>query len=241
MANHSGTKEKDKQRKVDTSKDKVGGPLKEGGDSQLDADAETTGRKRFNIDFWLEEGNWKGKIIYPLTGVHEDLIGYDENTTTTINQFLKKYLRKKPLDELSQQGHELGQEQEKKVKEIPLNEMQTRSYGVIAAGATHMTGLLQQRQPFKIQWSFEPLSIPGMETEQMDYKIVIYRKEVPGGANYVVGKKDGQINLSEPLTASFECESLPPGMYRLEGHSLFSLKKGEWRSISRQSHIVEVI
>lgn len=235
MTNHSTTRKlKGKQEEIPKIEGRAGpGDIKH-----------EPGVLEFLIEFYYAEDELQGKITHCMTNKKDRFSGLDQ---AKIIHFMKPYLsraesaRQEPVEESSQAIQASAEEQEKKVNEIPPNEMRTRSYGVIAAGTTQTTGLLQQGQPFKVQWSFEPPSIPGMESEQMDYKIVIYRKEVPGGANYAVGKKDGQKKFSEPLTASFECESLPPGMYRLEGNSLFSIKKREWRSICHETNLVEVI
>ena len=245
MSNHPGAK-KD-QKKSEPSKGNLEESQKVEGHPDLGDIKHKPGALEFLIEFIYAGDEWRGNIKHRMTNKQDQFLGLD---LEKITQFMKPYLSrmeksviKKPMEQPSQPVQALAEEQEKKGKEISLNEVRTTSYGVIAAGTTHTTGLLQQGQPFKIQWSFEPPSIPGMESEKMDYKIIVYRKELPGGAKCEVDRKEGQKGLREPLTASFECESLPPGTYRLQGHSLFSIKskKPEWRSLCRETCLVDVI
>jgi hypothetical protein len=206
-----------------------------------------TARISFLIDFSLTEGEIRGKITHRLTDKQEEFMGLDQ---TVITQFMKKYLSRleksivrAPVEEPYPQIHELVEEQGEKVTRTSPGEMHTRSFGIIPAGATHSTGLLQRGQPFRIQWSFEPPSISDMEGSQLNYKVIVFRKKLAGGVRELVGEIDGQIVFGENLIATIPSEALPSGAYRLEANSNFSLKskKPEWRSACQESCLIQVI
>ena len=241
-----GVKEK-KNRKSGSFTGEPKGPSTVEGHQHLDSNEDTTARISFLIDFSLAEGEILGKITHRLTSKQQDFIGLDQ---TTITQFMKKYLSRleksivrMPVAEPPQQIPEFAEKQMEEVNEPSTDEMLTRSFGVFPAGAAHSTAILQQGQPFQIQWSFEPISSSNMEGAQMHYKVMIAQKKLSGGVRELAGEIEGEIDFGDELTARIPSEALPPGMYHLEAVSYFSLKsrKPEWRSSCRESRLIQVI
>jgi hypothetical protein len=213
-----------------------------------DTQEDTTARISFLVDFSLAEGEVRGKIIHRLTDKQAEFVGLDQ---ATITQFMKKYLSrleknviKMPQEETSHQIHELAEGKEEEVKEIPASEMRTRSFGIIPAGTGLPTGILQQGQPFRLEWVFEPPSILTTQGEKLDYKVVVCRKRLAGGGRELFGEIKGQIDFTQTLTARFPSEPLPTGTYRLEGEAAFWSSKSKTpghRSTCSDSCLVQVI
>jgi hypothetical protein len=212
------------------------------------ADEDMTARISFLIDFSLTEGQIQGKITHRLTNKQMEFAGVDQ---TAITQFMKRYLsrleksvEKIPIDEPSQQQiHASVEVHQEEPREIHAGEMQTRSFGVIPAGAVQPTELLRQGQPFQLQWSFEPPPIPSTVGEQLSYRVIISRKNLEGGEHMKVGEVSGKVDVGSALTARIPSEPLPPGAYRLEADSDFSLKskKVGWHSTCRERRLIQVI
>ena len=201
----------------------------------------------FLIDFSLTEGQIEGTITHCRTDKQMEFAGLDQ---TAISQFMKRYLSrleksvaKMPIEEAAQQIHEVADVQKEEARTDPHGEMRTRSFGVIPAGAGQPSEILQQGQPFQLQWSFEPPAMSDMEGEQLHYRIVICGKNLEGGERLKVGEIKGQIDFGSPLTAHIPSEPLPPGAYRLEADSMFSLKSkiAEWHSACRERRLIQVI
>lgn len=247
MTNDSIRKKKEGHKKSDIPKGKPEEHSKVESDHHLGGDEDMTARISFAIDFSLAEGALRGKITHRLTNKQVEFSGLDQET---INQFMRQYLSrleksviKKSVDDASQQIPELAEEQQEESKETPPSGMKSRSFGIIPAGTTHPTRVLEQGRPFQIQWSFEPPSLLSMLGQPVNYMVIICRNNLAGGGRELVGKIEGQRDFSEPLVASFECESLPSGTYRLEGKASFwSLKsrKPEWNSSCSQGCIIIV-
>ena len=246
MTNHSTTKRREEHKKSEPPKGKLEESSKVERD-HLGGDEDMTARISFTIDFSLAEGAVLGKITHRLTNKHAEFSGLDQ---TTITQFMKQYLSRleksviqKPVEEPSQHIQELLEEEQAESKETPASGMRSRSFGIIVAGTTHPRRVLEQGRPFHVRWSFETPSLLSMQGQQLNYRVTISRKSLAGGGRELVGEIGGKRDFSEPLTASFECESLPPGTYRFEGDASFwSLKsrKPEWRSSCSESWVMVV-
>jgi hypothetical protein len=211
------------------------------------ADEDMTARISFLIDFSLAEGQIQGKITHRLTNKQMDFAGLDQ---TTITQFMKRYLsrleksvEKTPVDEPSQQTHASVEVHKEEARETHAGKMQTRSFGVIPAGAAQPTAFLLQGQPFQLQWSFEPPPIPSTMGEQLSYRVIICRKNLEGGEHMKVGEVSGKIDIGSALTARIPSEPLPPGAYRLEADSDFSLqsKNVGWHSTCHERRLIQVV
>jgi hypothetical protein len=198
----------------------------------VDADEDTTGRMRFSIDFWLAEGEVQGQIIHRPSGKPLKLSARD--WTTKITEFLNRYLSsleksvaRRPVEESSQQTPELT-EAHQEVKETPSRKMQTRSFGVFIKGTDHPIKILRKEQPFAYKWSFEPPVSFGIEGEDLDYKVIICRKNLAGGEREIVVDEKGEVeketDFPDPLIV-IPSKPLPSGTYRLEGEAKFISSK----------------
>jgi hypothetical protein len=250
MTNHSSIRQKDDPKKSATPKGKTQGPLSVENHPHFGDDEATAGRMRFSIDFFLVEGKLLGKITHERTGTHIDFAGLDQ---AKIIRFIKPYVSpvvksatQESADEPPQPIPQLDEQQKKEVKETPPTEMRTRSFSVIPAGTTFATGVLGQEQPLELKWSFESPSISGMEEgEQIGYKVIISRMNVPDGPLEMVGetKTKAEIPFRKIIDISIPSEALPPGTYRLEGQANFwrlKSKKPEWRSLCKESCLIVV-
>jgi hypothetical protein len=211
------------------------------------ADEDMTARMSFLIDFSLAEGQIQGKITHRLTNKQIEFAGLDQSAIT---QFMKRYLsrleksvEKIPIEDPSQQIHPSVEVHKEEAKETHAGEMQTRSFGVIPAGAAQPTAFLLQGQPFQLQWSFEPPPIPSTMGEQLSYRVIICRKNLEGGEHRKVGEVSGNIDIGSALTARIPSEPLPPGAYRLEADSDFSLKSKTtgWHSTCHERRLIQVV
>jgi len=236
------------EMKRDRKKESGNGGFKEGliteSHYQVDADEGSTARISFLIDFSLAEGQIEGKITHRLTNKYMEFVGLDQ---TTITQFMKKYLSR--LDkgvvktaECEQRPSTYYQQTENEEEKPPSNEIRTKSFLVIPAGSGQPTEILQQGQPFQLQWSFDPPASLAVRGQHMNYKVSICRKKLASGHRELMGEIEGDIACSEALTASIHSEPLPSGTYRLEADATFSLKgkKPDWSSASRNSCLIHV-
>jgi hypothetical protein len=201
----------------------------------------------FLVNFSLKGGQIKGTITHCLTKKQLEFSGLDQ---TAITQFMKGYLfrleksvEKMPDEEQPQQIHEFAGVQKEETKAVPCGEMRTRSFGLIPSGATQPAEILEEGQPFQIQWSFDPPAMLGMEGEQLDYRVLIWGKNLDSGQRLTFGEKKGQTDFGSPLTAHMPSEPLPLGMYRLQAKSIFDVKsaKSDWHSSCRESRLIHVI
>lgn len=201
----------------------------------------------FHIVFSLRAKQIEGTITHCQTNKHKPFSGLDQ---TAITQFMKGYLfrleksvEKMPVEEQPQQIHEFAEVQKEEAGIAPRGEMRTRSFGVIQRGTTQPTESLQEGLPFELQWSFDPPAMSDMDGEQMDYRVLIWGKNLDSGQRLRIGEKKGQSDFGSPLTAHMPSEALPPGMYRLEAKSNFDVKsaKSEWHSSCRESRLIHVI
>jgi hypothetical protein len=209
---------------------------------RFDADEDTTARISFLIDFSLAEGQIEGRITHRLTNTQMKFVGLDQ---TTISQFMKKYLSRldKSVVRTTEREQLPSTDYQNAEKEEPAsNEIRTKSFLVIPAGAGQPTDILQQGQPFQVQWCFDPPASLSVRGQHMNYKVSICRKKLASGHREVVGEIKGDVACSEALTASIHSEPLPSGTYRLEADATFSLKgrKPDWRSACRNSCLVHV-
>ena len=239
----SGTEVK-RDRKKESGNGGFKEDLKPEGHHHFDADEDTTARISFLIDFSLAEGQIEGRITHRLTNKHMKFVGLDQ---TTISQFMKKYLSRLDKSVVRTTGREqlpsTDYQNADKEKEVPAsNEIRTKSFLVIPAGAGQPTEILQQGQPFQVQWCFDPPASLAVRGQHMNYKVSICRKKLASGHREVVGEIEGDVACSETLTASIHSEPLPSGTYRLEADATFSLKgrKPDWRSACRNSCLVHV-
>lgn len=234
--------------KRDRKKEPGNGGLKEdaerGSHHHFDADEDTTARISFLIDFSLTGGQIEGKIIHRLTNKQLEFIGLDQNT---IIQFMKKYLSR--LDkgvvntaDIEKPPLRYDQDEQKKGKDFPQNEIRTKSFRVIPAGAREESSILQHGQPFQLQWSFDPPQSLAVEGWPINYKVSICRKQLSSGHRELLGEMEGNIDCSEDLTATIHSEPLPAGTYRLEADAKFKLnsKKTDWSSSCRNSCLIHV-
>ena len=211
------------------------------------AGEETMARISFLVDFSLEEGQIKGKITHRLTNKQEEFDGLDQ---TAITQFMKKYLSRleKGVAETADRGPiepirvEAAGKRKEGGKEISPDEIRTRSFSVIPAGATQPTDIVLQGQPLQLQWCFEPSPEFPFRGERMNYKVSICRKKLAGGHRELLGEIGGEINFAEPMTACIHSEPLPAGTYRIEADAEFSLKskKPAWRHTCHNSSLIQV-
>ncbi len=211
---------------------------------QLAADEDTTARISFLIDFSLAEGQIQGKITHRLTHKQTEFAGLDQ---TAITQFIKKYLSRLEKGVVKTSEREplpsiVVQDLEREEKDFPSKDIRTRSFSVIPAGAARPTEILQQGQPFQLQWCFEPPTSFVARGEHLKYKVRICRKKLASGNREVLGEIEGDIDCTEVLTACIHSEPLPPGTYRLEADAKFSLKskKADWSSACRNSSLIHV-
>jgi len=246
------------KRQMPAAKDKRDSRSKASSDKPLDlpaaeshhrqaADDDLTEGISFLIDFSLTEGQIEGTITHCRTNKQMEFAGLDQ---TAISQFMKRYLSRleksvarMPIDESVQQIHEVADVQKEEARTDRHGMMRTRSFGVIPAGAGHSSEILRHGQPFQLQWSFEPPAMADMEGEQLQYRIVICGKNLEGGERLKVGEVKGKIDFGSSLTAHIPSEPLPPGAYRLEADSVFSLKSkiAEWQSACREKRLIQVI
>ncbi|MBI5580257.1 MAG: hypothetical protein HY895_13985 [Deltaproteobacteria bacterium] len=239
----SGTEVK-RDRKKESGEEGFKEDLKPESHAPFDADEDTTARISFLIDFSLAEGQIEGRIIHRLTNKHMKFVGLDQ---TAISQFMKKYLSR--LDKSVVRATEREQvpstdyqDAEKEEAAAASNEIRTKSFLVIPAGAAQPTEILQQGQPFQVQWCFDPPASLSVRGQHMNYKVSICRKKLASGHREVVGEIEGDVACSEALTASIHSEPLPSGTYRLEADATFSLKgrKPDWSGVCRDSRLVHV-
>jgi hypothetical protein len=214
---------------------------------RLAADEDLDKGISFLIAFSLKEGQIEGTITHRLTNKQTRFSGLDQ---TAMMQFMKRYLSRleksvanMPIEESSQQIHEVAEAHKEEARTVPHCEMRTRSFGVLPEGFAQHAELLQQGQPFQLQWSFESPSMSDMEGEQLHYRIVISGKNLEGGERLKIADTTGQISFGSPLTASIPAAPLPPGAYRLEADSDFILKSkiAEWHSACRERRLIQVI
>ena len=191
----------------------------------VDADEDTTGRMSFSIDFWLAEGEVRGKIIHRPSGKHQEFSARDQ---ARITEFLNRYLSRlersiarRPVEESSQPTPELAEAQKK---------MRTRSFGVFIKGTDHPKRILQKEQPFEYKWSFETPASFGIEGEELNCKVNICRKNLASGKREIVVDKKDEIkketDFREPLIV-IPSEPLSAGTYRLEGEANFQSLKSK--------------
>jgi hypothetical protein len=210
-------------------------PPKVESQQHVDAKDDTTGRMSFYIDFWLAEGELQGQIIHRPSGKPMKLSARD--WTTKITEFLNKYLSSleksiatRPVEEPPQETPELAEAHEKEVKETPSRKMQTRSFGVFIKGTDHPIKILQKEQLFAYKWSFEPPASFGIEGEDLDYKVIICRKDLAGGKREIVVDEKGEIkketDFRDPLIV-IPSKPLSAGTYRLEGEANFISSKSK--------------
>jgi hypothetical protein len=210
-------------------------PPKVESQQHIDADEDTTGRMGFYIDFWLAEGEVKGQIIHRPSGKPLKLSARD--WTTKITEFLNKYLSSleksiaaRPVEESSQETPELAEAHKKEVKETPSRKMQTRSFGVFIKGTDHPIKILQKEQLFEYKWSFEPPASFGIEGEDLDYWVIICRKDLADGKREIVVDEKGEIkketDFRDPLIV-IPSKPLFAGTYRLEGEANFISSKSK--------------
>lgn len=201
----------------------------------VDADEDTTGRLRFYIDFWLDEGEVKGQIIHGPSGKPLKLSARD--WATKITGFLKKYLSSleksvaaRPVEESSQEAPELAEAHKKELKEASSRKVQTRSFGVFIEGTDHPIKILQKEESVEYKWSFETPASFGIEGVGLDYEVIICRKGLAGGKREIVVAEKGEIkketDFSDPLVV-IPYEPLPAGTYRLEGEAKFISSKSK--------------
>jgi hypothetical protein len=212
--------------------------------SHLAAAEDTSARISFLIDFSLAEGQIQGKITHRLTNKHTEFTGLDQ---TAITQFMKKYLSRLEKGVVKMSGREAlpaidVQDTEKEEREIPSNDIRTRSFSVIPAGTARPTEFLQQGQPFQLQWCFEPPESFVVRGEHLKYKVSICRKKLASGNRELLGEIEGDIDCTEALTACIHSEPLPAGTYRIEADAQFSLrsKKADWSSTCHNSNLIHV-
>ena len=215
---------------------------------RLAADDEMDKGISFLIVFSLKEGKIEGTITHCLTDKQTKFSGLDQ---TAMTQFMKRYLsrleksvEKMSIEEQPQPIHEFAVVQQREDARItPPGEMRTRSFGVLPEGSAQHAEILQQGQPFQLQWSFESPSMSDMEGEQLHYRIVICGKNLEGGERLKIVDTTGQIGFGSPLTASIPSAPLPPGPYRLEADSNFSLKSkiAGWHSACHERRLIQVI
>jgi len=210
-------------------------PPKVESQQHVDAKDDTTGRMSFYIDFWLAEGELQGQIIHRPSVKPLKLSARD--WTTKITEFLNKYLSSleksiatRPAEESSQENPELAEAHKKEVKETPSRKMQTRSFGVFIKGTDHPIKILQKEQPFEYKWSFEPPASFGIEGEDLNYKVIICRKDLAGGKREIVVDEKGEIkketDFRDPLIV-IPSKPLSAGTYRLEGDANFISSKSK--------------
>lgn len=210
-------------------------PPKVKSQQHVDADDGTIGRMSFDIDFWLAEGELQGEIIHRPSGKPLKLSARD--WTTKIAEFMKKYLSSleksiatRPVKESSQETPELAEAHKKEVKETPSRKMQTRSFGVFIEGTDRAIKILQKEQPFEYKWFFEPPASFGIEGEDLDYKVIIFRKDLTNGKCEIVVDEKGEIqketDFRDPLIG-IPSEPLSAGTYRLEGEANFISSKSK--------------
>jgi hypothetical protein len=216
-----------------------------GGEShhRLAADEDLDKGISFLIVFSLKDGQIKGNITHRLTNKQMEFDGLDQ---TAITQFMKKYLSRleKSIEEMPIEEQPVAAVQWREQTRItPTVEMRTRSFGVLPEGSAQHAELLLQGQPFQLQWSFESPSMSGMEGEQLHYRIVVCGKNLERGDRLKIVDTTGQIGFGSPLTASIPSAPLPPGPYRLEADSNFSLKSkfAEWHSACHERRLIQVI
>jgi hypothetical protein len=189
----------------------------------------------FSIDFWLAEGELQGQIIHRPSGKPLKLSARD--WTTKITEFLNKYLSSleksiatRPVEESSQETPELAEAHKKEVKETPSRKMQTRSFGVFIEGTDHPIKILQKEQPFEYKWSFEPPASFGIRGEDLNYKVIICRKDLASGKRDIVFDEKGKIKKETDFRESLiviPSKPLSAGTYRLEGEAKFISSKSK--------------
>jgi hypothetical protein len=246
------------KRQIPAAKDKRDSRSKASSDKPVDIPAAESPHRQaadedlykgisFEIVFVLKDKQIEGTITHTLTGKKIPFSGLDQ---IAITQFMKGYLsrleksvEKMPVEEQPQQIHEFAEVQKEETRAVPRGEMRTRGFGVIPSGATQPTEILQEGQPFQLQWSFDPPAMSDMEGEQLDYRVLIWGKNLDSGQRLTIGEKKGQAVFGSSLTAHMPSEPLPPGMYRLEAKSNFDVKsaKSEWHSSCRESRLIHVI
>jgi hypothetical protein len=202
----------------------------------------------FFVDFSLTDGQIEGTITHCRTEKQMKFSGLDQNA---IIQFMKGYLfrleksiEKMPVEEEPQPSESPAEVQPSAGLRIsPTGEMRTRSFGVIPSDAARPTEVLQQGQPFQVHWSFDPPAMADLEGQQLDYRVVIWGKNLDDGQRLMIGDHKAKIGFGSPLTARIPSAPLPPGAYRLEAESIFGLKsaKSEWHSSCRERRLIQVI
>jgi len=248
--NDSSIRQKDDPKKSAKTKGKQQDSLSVENHPHFGDDEAAAGRMKFSIDFFLVEGKLQGKITDERTGTHIDFAGLDQEK---IIRFMKPHVSsvvksatQKAMEEPPQPIPQPDEQQKKEVKETPPTEMRTRSFSVIPAGTTYATRVLRQEQPLELKWSFESPSISGIEEgEQIGYKVIISRMNLPDGPLEMFGetKTKAEMAFSKTFDISIPSESLPPGTYRLEGQANFwrsKSKKPEWRSLCKESCLIVV-
>ena len=210
----------------------------------IDSAEDSTARITFVTEFSLSEGRIEGRITHRLTGKSMEFAGLDQ---TTITQFMKKYLS--GLDRgpgrVADSERLASPRERQSGTEKPgstADRLRTRSFQVIPTGAARPTDILQQGQPFQLQWSFEPPDGLVDRGQQLSYAVSICRKKLAGGRRELLGEIKGEIVCCEALTANIHSEPLPSGTYRLEADARFSLKnkKTGWVNAARDSCLIHV-
>jgi hypothetical protein len=246
----SGTKEK-RDSKSKTSNGELKALSSDEGHHRLAADVDPDRGISFLVNFSLKGGQLEGKIKHVPTDKHIQFTVDDQDDLSEMNRFIKGYLKfrlekdeKKPIEEQPIRTHKFADVQDEETGAVPRGEIRTRSFGVLPEGSAQHTEFLQQGQSFQLQWSFESPSISNMEGEQLHYRIVISGKNLEGGERLKIADTTGQIGFGSPLTASIRSAPLPPGTYRLEADSDFSMKSkkiAEWHSACRERRLIQVV
>lgn len=243
---HTGTTESASKRgsKIEPTADAASEGSLSNRPNPTDPVEDSTARITFVTEFSLSDGKIEGKITHRLTGKFMEFVGLDQ---TAITQFMKKYLsgldrglgramesEPLPLPRERQRGTE-------KAGSTP-DRLRTKSFHVIPAGTGRPADILQQGQPFQLQWSFEPPDSLVDQGQQLSYAVSICKKKLAGGRRELLGEIKGDIACCEALTANIHSEPLPSGTYRLEADARFSLKnkKTGWVSAARDSRLIHV-
>jgi hypothetical protein len=243
---HTGTTESASKRgsKFEPAADAAGEDSLPNRPNPTDPVDDSTARITFAIEFSLSEGKIEGKITHRLTGKSMEFAGLDQ---TTITQFMKKYLSgldrgpARAMDSAHLASPCERQSRTEKPGSTP-DRSRTRSFHVIPAGAARPTDILQQGQPFQLQWSIEPPDGLVDRGQPLSYAVRVCRKKLAGGRRELLGEIKGEIVCCEALTANIHSEPLPSGTYRLEADARFSLKnqKTGWVSAARDSCLIHV-
>lgn len=203
----------------------------------------STAKASFCIYLYPSQGHVNARIMNLFE--KKETFPIKESDTVTIIDFISKYFPK--LKDQIAQLKPLETEQKKlsppaTVASLSDGSPLLREFGIFSTDIEGPNIIVKKDQPFQVKLTFDPTDVISRKGSPLTYKVSIYVKSLKGRHRQLAGEVKGNVESTDPFTATIPTAALRAGTYRLEAVATLNPQTGDrsTRTFCWESSLINV-